>query len=415
VRRGVPFDTALARHLGTLPDADRRMVHEIAVGVLRQSQTLDEVLAPYVAHGIGSVAMPLLDVLRVGAYQLRFLDRVPAHAAVATSVALAREAVNDRAAGFANAVLRRLSAVPRETRPPRDPTDGAPLHGASHPDWLVARWVARFGTVATDALLRWNNRPPPLVLQPTRGSVTNLERALRDHGIDCEPAPFGAGVIVQESRPGRLPGFDSGDFFVQDPAQALVVRFAGFPADAVVYDACAAPGGKLLGLAYRTARVIGADRSRVRLLRLAENIARAGNGRATMIAADAAHPPMRAMHAWLLDVPCLGTGSFARHPDARLRVTLEALRQLAIAQAALLDAAAERIAPRGVLCYATCSLEPEENEMQVNGFLRRHPGFRRETPNDIPAELLTADGDLLTLPQRDGIDGAFAARLVRAG
>ena len=143
-------------------------------------------------------------------------------------------------------------------------------------------------------------------------------------------------------------------------------------------------------------------------------IARAGRGAEYVVAADAAHPPIRQVQAYLLDAPCLGTGSFARHPDARLRVTAEALHQLAAAQCILLDAAAERVALGGLLCYATCSLEPEENEMQVNAFLQRHPEFRRERPVHFPDMLVTSSGDLMTLPQRDRIDGAYAARLVRS-
>jgi len=405
-------------------------VHEIAVGVLRRSQEIDELLAQFIARGINSVAAPLLDVLRVGTYQLRFLDRVPPHAAVTTTVALARELVNERAAGFTNAVLRRVASVRAQPSAPvhvaspdldsaRGPAgaQGAgplpPLHAASHPAWLVDRWLARFGADATAALLEWNNTKPPLVLQPTRGSMANLKRMLRENDVTCTAAPFGAGMVVADSRPERIAGFDGGEFFVQDPAQALVVRFADFPSDAVAYDACAAPGGKLLGLSYRTRHVIAADRSRVRLQRVMENIGRAGRGAEYVVAADAAHPPIRPVRAYLLDAPCLGTGSFARHPDARLRVTLDALLQLAAAQRAMLDAAADRIVPGGVLCYATCSLEPEENELQVNEFLARHPGFSRQPTRAVSPELLTPAGDLLILPQRDGIDGAFAARLVR--
>ena len=386
--------------------------------MLRQAQPLDALLAQFISRGINSVAVLLLDVLRIGAYQLRFLDRVPPHAAVATTVALARESVNNRAAGFANAVLRRVSGMPRPAAGDAAPAGArlaVPLQGAaSHPDWLVARWRTRFGDDATNALLQWNNTQPSLVLQSTRGTTGELESMLRAQGIAATPAPHGAGVIVTESRPERLPGYDDGAFFVQDTAQALVVHFAAFPADAIVYDACTAPGGKLLGLSRRTRHVIAADRSRVRLRRVTENVARAGRGTEHLIVADASHPPVRPVLAYLLDAPCLGTGSFARHPDARLRVTMAALEQLAAAQGVLLDAAAERIALGGLLCYATCSLEPEENETQVNAFLRRHPDFRRLPPAGFPAELLTQDGDLLTLPQRDRIDGAFAARLVRA-
>ncbi len=374
--------------------------------MLRQSQPLDDLLARFISRGINSVATPLLDVLRVGAYQLRYLDRVPPHAAVTTTVALARELVNERSAGFANAVLRKVAAHPRDTAPAAS--------GASHPDWLVDRWTTRFGPDATDALLAWNNTKPSLVLQPTRGTMAALLDMLRSHGIGAEPAPFDIGVVVQESRPERLPGFDTGDFFVQDPAQALVVRYAAFPTDAVVYDACAAPGGKLLGLTYRSRQVIAADRSRPRLRRVSENVARAGRGAEHVVAADAAYPPIRPVQAYLLDAPCLGTGSFARHPDARLRVTAEALHQLADAQHTLLDAAADRVAPGGLLCYATCSLEPEENELQVDAFLERHPEFCRKRTDAFPGALLTEKGDLMTLPQRDRIDGAYAARLVRS-
>lgn len=415
VRRGVPFDAALTRELGSLPDADRRLAHEMAVGVLRQSHPIDDLLARFITRGVSSVSLPLLDILRLGAYQLRVLDRVPAHAAVTTSVALARELVGERASGFTNAVLRRVAELPVTDTAHDDIDDVARLAAQwSHPAWLVARWLARFGVPDTENLLRWNNSHPPLVLQPTRGTPLDLERFFDDNDIRNTPAPFGAGVTVTASRPDRLPGFDTGDFFVQDPAQALVVRFADFATDAVVFDACAAPGGKTLALTYRSRQVIAADLSVRRLGRLRENLLRAGRHSEAVLAADAAHPPIRTVRAYLLDAPCLGTGSFARHPDARLRVSSDALLRLAGAQGALLDAAASRIAAGGVLCYATCSLEPEENEMQVTAFLHRRPDFRREPPAGFPAELVTQAGDMMTLPHRDRIDGAFAARLVRA-
>ena len=129
--------------------------------------------------------------------------------------------------------------------------------------------------------------------------------------------------------------------------------------------------------------------------------------------ADALHPPVRSVASYLLDAPCLGTGTFARHPDARLRVTPEALTRLAAEQAGLLDAAADRVARGGVLCYATCSLEPEEDALQVDAFLDRRPDFQRAPTTAVPAELLSSTGDLEVLPQRHGMDGAFAARLVR--
>jgi 16S rRNA (cytosine967-C5)-methyltransferase len=400
--------------LHPLADADRRLAHELAAGVLRNAQPLDAMLAHFISRGLASVAPPLLDVLRLGTYQLRLLDRIPPHAAVTTSVALARERVGDRVSGFTNAVLRRIAAMPAGDLANDDVDDVARLAGRwSHPAWLVARWLARFGLRGTEALLRWTNSHPSLVLQPTRESPLDLERQLDDTGITSIPAPFGAGVTVSASHPERLDGYDTGEFYVQDPAQALVVRFAGFPPGAIVYDACAAPGGKTFGLGADAKAVVAADRSLRRVARLRENIARVGRGNEHVIVADAAHPPIRQVAAYLLDAPCLGTGSFARHPDARTRVTEDALLSLAAAQGALLDAAADRIAPGGLLCYATCSLEPEEDEMQVAAFLQRHPDFQRQLPSLFPVDLLTRAGDLLTLPHRDGIDGAYAARLVR--
>jgi 16S rRNA (cytosine967-C5)-methyltransferase len=314
-------------------------------------------------------------------------------------------------------VLRRVAELPAVAAAtvPDDDDVGRLARQSSHPAWLVERWIAQFGVADTETLLQWNNTHPALILQPTRLTMAELREFLEEAGIATMAAPFDAGVIVEQSRPDSLPGYRDGEFYVQDAAQALVTRFADFAPDAIVYDACAAPGGKTLALMHRVRHVIAADLSRRRIDRLHDNLARAGNGRATIAVADAAFPATRPVDGYLLDAPCLGTGTFGRHPDARLRVNATALRELAQQQAVLLDAAASRIAEGGVLCYATCSLEPEENEMQVDEFLRRHPDFHRHPTPTVPAELLTTAGDLRTLPHRDGIDGAFAARLVRGG
>lgn len=423
VAGGVPFEAALDRAVGSLDEADRRLAHELAAGVLRERTALDRLLEPLVRRGWASVAPPLREVLRLGAYQLTALDRVPPHAAVHTSVELAREAGGQRAAGFANAVLRRVRR-PAAPQSPATPTaapagtgDAAGLAARySHPEWLVRRWVARFGPEATERLLRWNNTRPALVLQPARASTDALAERLARAGVRAQPAPYGAGLVIPDGgRPDRLPGYAEGDFIVQDPAQALVVWFAELPPGALVYDASAAPGGKAIGLARSGLRVVAGDASRERAGRLGENLRRSGSARAHAVVADVRRPPLREADAVLLDAPCLGTGTFARNPDARWRVTPEALAALATAQAELLRAAARVVRPGGLLIYATCSLEPEENEAQVDRFLLEHPEFRREPPDAFPASLLSEKGDLMTLPQRDRMDGAYAARLRRAG
>lgn len=414
MRRGVPFDLALERGLRTLPDIDRRLTHELAAGVLRQEAELDGALAPLIPRGLGTVDARIRDVLRLGAYQLRHLERVPPHAAVTTAVDLARETAGERVTGFVNAVLRR---VPGEGTPTsttvRRPDPERLAAKWSHPEWLVARWLARFGHDDTERLLAWNNQHPPLVVQPARLSSDELQQRFHSAGVRFFPAPYDAGLVVEESKPDRLPGYADGSFLVQDPSQALVARFAAVPNGALVFDACAAPGGKTLGLAASAQLVVAADLARRRMPRLHENVLRAGRHNIRLLLADAAHPPIRPVDFVLLDAPCLGTGTFARHPDARLRVKPEALLRLAQEQAMLLDALATRVRPGGVLCYATCSLEPEENLEQVTAFLARNPEFRREpVPGDFP---LSPVGDLEALPHRDGMDGAYAARLVKTG
>jgi 16S rRNA (cytosine967-C5)-methyltransferase len=412
VREGRPFDAALDRAVRGLPPPDRRLAHEMAAGVLRRQSALDARLAPLVPRGWAKVAAGLKDVLRLGAFQLTALDRVPAHAAVDTSVSLAKEAGGVKAGGFVNAVLRHLG----EAAPPA-PARSSPaarLAAAySHPPWLVERWVGRFGPEAAERLLRWNDTRPRLVLQPARVGLEELARAWRAEGIAVEPAPYGAGLITDRRRPQDLPGYRAGAFIVQDPAQALLAWYADLPPGATVYDASAAPGGKTIALGRSTARVVAADVSRPRVRRLVENLRRAGSGREYAVVADARHPPLRPVGAVLLDAPCLGTGSFARHPDARQRVTREALASLARIQAELLDRAAEVVAPGGLLVYSTCSLEPEENERQVERLLAERPEFARESSELFPPALLSPEGDLMILPQRDQMDGAYAARLRR--
>ncbi len=377
--------------------------------------SLDDRLARLIRLGWDSVSPPLRDLLRVGAYQLLHLDRIPPHAAVSTSVDLAREIAGKAPAGFVNAVLRRLGreATPAPAIASADPV-AALARAHSHPEWLVAGWVARFGAADSEALLRWNNGRPPLVLQAAREDLTAVRERLDAAGVASDAAPLGAGLVVETTRPGELPGYDEGAFFVQDAAQALVVRFADFPRGARLLDACAAPGGKAIALGRTAGLLVAAERNRRRTARLGENLRRAGSGREFVVIADAASPAIRRLDGVLLDAPCLGTGTFARHPDARLRVTPEALRELANTQADLLEGAAGAVRPGGLLVYATCSLEPEENEEQVARFLAAHPEFQRESSGAVPDDCLSELGDLTLLPHRHGTDGAFAARLRRA-
>lgn len=386
VRTGTHFAEALDASVNLLPERDRHLVHEIAAGVLRGRAELDAALQPLVTAEWTKVQPDLKDVLRIGAYQLLRLDRIPAHAAVETAVELAKIQVSPGAAGLVNAVLRKLATSP--VKPP------------SHPRWLVRRWEQAFGRERTAALLAHNDARPSLVIQPARWTAGQLGEALEKDGVRFTPRE--AGFAVEGARVEDLPGFNEGAFLVQDPAQSRVLEHAAFPEGALVWDACAAPGGKAVLLAQH-ARVVASDVSPPRLQRLKANAHRIAPGLA-IFSADARRPPLAdgSLDGVLLDAPCSATGTIARHPDARWKLTRHRIMLMVALQADLLDAIEPLVRPGGVLVYATCSLEPEENEQQVNGFLTRHPGFRR-----------TAD-DLFVFPPESGTDGAFASRLERS-
>jgi 16S rRNA (cytosine967-C5)-methyltransferase len=418
LHRGIPFELARERELGQLSDADRRLAHEVAAGVLRHRSTLDAALAPHLKQGTEGVRDDLLEILRLGAYQLLFLERVPRHAAVDTAVALGRRIGGAHVGGFINAVLRKVAEVGRMGRREDGRTGDALAAEYSHPEWLVTRWVARFGAADTERLLQANNTRPLLVIQPARWNLEALIASLDAQGIRWRPAPYDAGLVVEGRSPRELPGLATGAWYVQDPAQALVLRYTAIPEGARLFDACAAPGGKAIGLARHAGLLVAADIRPSRAGRLRKNLERTGAEPAFVLVADAAAPPVRPFDAVLLDVPCLGTGAFARHPDARWRVRPEALATLTGRAARLLRAQAELVRPGGLLVFSTCSLEPEENELQVEAFLAEDRRFRREPPSPakaLPAELVTPVGDLFLLPHRHGTDGAFAARLRRVG
>jgi 16S rRNA (cytosine967-C5)-methyltransferase len=404
VRAGVPFAAALDRAALGLSERDRRLAYELSAGVLRARRELDRELDLHRADP------RLRDILRLGAYQLRRLARVPAHAAVSTSVELAREAAGQRAARFVNQALRRVAhrAAGAVASPP--------AAERTHPAWVIERWRRHFGADAAARLVAWNDTRPGLTLQPARWDQATLAARLTDAGIAIEEAPFGAGLRVRSHRVASLPGYDAGAFLVQDPAQALVTQFAAIPAGARVYDACAAPGGKAVRLASQGARVIAGEIRQDRLERLCDTLHRAGVA-VPVVVADLLAAPFRpgTWDAVLVDAPCSATGTMSRHPDARWRLRPETIARLARRQAALLEAASVLVGPGGLLVYATCSLEPEENEAQVNAFLQRHQDFQRRPGTcGLPPSLTTAVGDFQTLPQRDGIDGAYAARLQRS-
>ena len=425
VSRGRLLDRSAERRFASLPARERAWATEAAYGTIRLRGRLDALLRPYVADR--KLDDVVRDVLRLGAYQLTEMGGVPDYAAVSATVDLAREAGRGRASGLVNAVLKRLAAEGSTAAPaaaasdaPADTLDALADRG-SHPRWLLERWLDRHGPTATAALVEANNRRPELYLRLVGIPRDDAIRRLAEAGIGAGPAPLEARSLRLDPGSDPVAALAAVPAVVQDPAASAVVRYADVPAGALVADLCAAPGGKSLALVDLGAgRVVSFDRSAERLRRVRDNarrVARIAGGSPLplwLAVADARHPALVGADAVLVDAPCTGTGTFRRHPDGRWRIGPDDLASLVRLQTRILRAAATAVAPGGLLVYATCSLEPEENEEQVERFLQEHPDFE-VAPPAAALPIPDAGGSALRiLPHEHGVDGAFAVRMRRA-
>jgi 16S rRNA (cytosine967-C5)-methyltransferase len=416
LRTGDLLDPAFDRRTSRLDARDRRWVRELVYGMLRRRSRIDAFLDARVRGGVVRLDADLLDLLRLGAAQLLFMESVPAYAAIAQTVELAKRRHGIGASKLANAVLRRLDRERETLELPRitDPIDALALEG-SHPRWLVARWVSRWGVAETQRLLDANNGEAPLIARPYHVVREQLEAMLEAAGVHVDEAPLARDSIVFSSPVSSLTElgpFRQGLFHLQDPASTLVTQYAAVPTGAIVADLCAAPGGKSVELSRNAAMVASSDASFARLQRVVDNAHRLEIPTMHAYVADARFPAIRPVDAVLVDAPCTGTGTFRRHPDARWRLKVSDLAVMSSIQRSILRAAAEVVKPGGLLIYSTCSLEPEENEEQIARFLAEHPDWRLDPPGEgvVPSTVIDA-GMLRVLPQRHGTDGAFAARL----
>ena len=419
MRGGDLLDPAFDRRTIGLDARDRRWTRELIYGMLRRRSRLDALLAARVTGGLARLDADLADLLRLGAQQLLAMGSVPAYAAIAQTVELAKRRHGIGASKLANAVLRRLDRE-REalvTPQPSDPIDALALDH-SHPRWIVARWAARWGTEQTASVLAANNLEAPIIVRPWHVVREQLEATLESAGVHVTDAPLVDDSMTISAPPvglTELGAYKQGLFHVQDPASTLVTKYACFPSGAIVADLCAAPGGKTLELSRTAGLVFASDASASRLARVAQNVARLEAGNIDLLVADARFPAVSGVDGVLIDVPCTGTGTFRRHPDARWRLKMSDLAVLGALQRAIIRAAATAVRPGGLLVYSTCSLEPEENDEQVDGFLAEHPEWTLEPPpNGTVPDTVLDGGRLRVLPQRHGSDGAFAARLRRA-
>ncbi len=422
LRRGELLDASFDRQTQRLDPRDRRFTRELVYGMLRRRAWIDALLEHRVRGGFPRLDPDVHDLLRLGAYQLLYMRSVPPYAAIAQTVELAKRRHGMGPSRLTNAVLRRLDREGGEAGDaltidmPADPIDALAVV-ESHPRWLVARWVARWGEEETRRLLRANNTEPPLVARPIHAVREQVEAMLEGAGVTVSDAPLVNDSILFASPVSALTelgAFRQGLFHLQDPASTLVTKYAAVPEGALVADVCAAPGGKSIELSRRAKFVFSSDLSFARMRRIVENAKRLELPTILPYVADARRPALRAVDALLIDAPCTGTGTFRRHPDARWRLKTSDLAVMAALQREILRSASTAVKPGGLLVYSTCSLETEENDTQVERFLAEHRDWRLEPPADgaVPSTVLDA-GRLRVLPQRHGTDGAFAARLRR--
>ncbi|NTV01858.1 MAG: 16S rRNA (cytosine(967)-C(5))-methyltransferase [Chlorobiaceae bacterium] len=402
--------------------SDRALARELVSGTLKYRLQCDFVISKFYRHDYAKAAPVLKNILRLGVYQLLHLDRVPRPAAVDECVKLARKFKGDHLSRLVNGVLRKVSPKTADfeawTAGMGDADRLSVLH--SYPVWLVERWMSRYGLERTVAMLRHGNLPPATGYRVNRLKATPEELAAKEDLAGIRRLGDGLGHFLFSQEFALMePLLAAGLVSVQNPSQAFACLLAAPVPGSTVYDMCAAPGGKstfMAELMGDKGRIIALDRSARRLDRIASNARALGITIIEPKEGDSlTFDPGCTPDIILLDAPCTGTGALGRRAELRWRTGPEKLDELAGLQKALLDRAAELLAPGCTLVYATCSVEPEENEQQAKAFLERHPEFEADViPEAFPKAYLpaeTAEGWLLTLPgEREGFDGGFAAR-----
>lgn len=412
--------------VGVYDARDRALLTELVFGVLRRRGTLDYLVDLFSSRRCAKLERGVLTLLRLGLYQMFFLERIPVSAAVNETVKLAR-VFAPRASGFVNAVLRRFDRERAGIAWPDREADPAGFMAAfhSHPRWLAQEWLRRFGADEAEALAAAMSGQPPLTLRVNTLRTTRdaLLGSFAADGVEAEPTAWSpVGIQVRSpARPAALPGFGEGLFTVQDESSQLASLFLAPEPGEQVLDLCAAPGGKATHLAQlmeNRGELLACDRDGRKLGRIEETAARLGLGIIRTLALDASSPlaPLgdRRFDRMLVDAPCSGLGVIRRNPESKWRLSPADPPRLAALQGTILRNAADRLAAGGVLLYSTCSTSDEENEAVVDEFVSERGDFvvedlRALFPGQAP--LFTEQGMFRSWPHRHGMDGFFAARL----
>jgi 16S rRNA (cytosine967-C5)-methyltransferase len=413
-------------------ERDRALATDLVTGTLRWQRELDYLIEHFAKRPLSRLDFEVVQILRLGAYQLLHLDRVPAAAAVNDAVAMTRRARKTSAAGLVNAVLRSLSrnahALPLPARPPHG--DALPYLeiSLSHPGWLAHRWLERYGFEVAEAWERFNNAAAPLTLRVNRLKTERdaLTRALAGHGVEVEPARYAPdGLIVTSGNPLRTPLAGTGQFVLQDEASQLVALLGAPEPGMKVLDTCASPGGKTTAMAAMAgdrAQIVATDVRSQRIQLLRETVSASGARQIRVLQADleAGLPFGPEFDVVFVDAPCSGLGTVRRDPDIRWRRKEADLPPLANAQQNMIRNAAETVRLGGRLIYSTCSSEPEENDAVTAAFLAADERFAQvDLRTDRPAyfdalePVLDERGVLRTSPGQHRLEAFYGAVLRR--
>lgn len=422
--KGAWADAALQAQLRRdgLDRQDAALCSHIVYGVLQNQLLLDFYLEAFCTQRLDHLQPPLPDILRIGAYQILFLDKVPVSAAVNTSVELAKRFKREQAAGLVNAVLRKL-ALNKKTLPPLPEQDEVKALSIrySHPRWLVKRLLALLGREEAEAFLRCSNSQPPTAAQVNTCKVTSaaLREALEEAGVGVEAHPWLPDCLLLSRTGGleQLEVFQAGAFYIQDPAARLTVLAAGVKPRDWVLDVCAAPGGKSFAAAIQMrdrGEIMACDLQKNKLRRVQEGAIRLGLTCIETASADGQsfHPEWEnRFDVVLADVPCSGLGIIRKKPDVRYKRSND-LFALPVIQRSILDNAARYVRPGGTLVYSTCTILPEENQEVTGGFLVEHSEFAL-SPFTLPGPVGECSGEVTLWPQRQDTDGFYICRMTR--
>ncbi|MGB3298613.1 MAG: 16S rRNA (cytosine(967)-C(5))-methyltransferase [Phormidesmis sp.] len=429
IDRGAFADVMLDRKLNQsqLSAQDRGLVTELVYGTVRRQRTLDALIEQFGQREASKQQADLLQILRLGFYQLRYLSQVPDHAVVDTSVQLAKAQRLGKLSGVVNGMLREYirQSQGRSVDPLRLPTDPAKRLGVLHsyPDWIIQVWLSMLPEAEAAALCEWFNQSPrvDLRINLTRYSLAAAADIFQAAGVETEQVAGVPSALRIKGHVGaiaHLPGYTEGWWAVQDSSAQLVGYLLDPQPGEIIIDACAAPGGKSMHIAElmgNTGTVWSCDKTASRTQKIQQNIDRLDASIVRPLMCDSRDQAAFVGKAdrVLLDVPCSGLGTLNRHADARWRQTPDSVKGLVTLQRELLSHASTWVKPTGVMVYATCTLHPAENEAQIQWFLSEHPGWAIEPP---PAEFkpFTADnGGIKVWPHQQKMDGFFMIKLQR--